>query len=167
MKKQFNLNLNKENLERFCILEWSSDFTLEELILIIKQLNSKILIAKRVKNGIQSPAPHIFIRNFTPEQLIELKTLLIQYNASFTDGFRFNGSKCYIDYMLQQYNSIKIIDSKDILEELLSTQHTIQKELYDFYNTTPLDIPLDISAKIAKKTEVYIQSFQNIQSILN
>jgi hypothetical protein len=69
--------------------------------------------------------------------------------------------------MLQQYSSIKIIDSKDILEELLSTQHTIQKELYDFYNTTPLDIPLDISAKIAKKTEVYIQSFQNIQSILN
>jgi hypothetical protein len=155
-------NLNKENLERFCILEWSSDSTLEDLVRTIQKLNNKI-VPKRTKNGTQSPAPHIFIRNFMPEQFIELKKLLIQYNASFTDGFRFAGSECDIDYMLKQYNSIKIIDSRDILEKLLNTQHTIQKELYDFYNITPLDICVEI----AKTTKIYIQSFKTIQGIFN
>ena len=156
-------NLNKENLERFCVLEWSSNSTLEDLIRAIQKLNSRILIAKKVKNGSQSPAPHIFIRNFTPEQFIELKKLLIQYNASFTDGYRFYGSECDIDYMLNQYGSIKIINDFDILKQLLSKKWSIQKELYQFYTTKPLDIDINI----AKKTEVYMQSFKTIQGIFN
>jgi hypothetical protein len=134
----FRNNLNTTHIERFFVFNITSDdiVYLKDAIYGIEKR-----FYKKTTRTINSGAPYIYIKNINIQKLIELKESIYNDDKRFSDGFCFSGSQFRCNEIIKQSTienkiSIKIINKKEYLEEVLSNINGTKKvfEFYDKYN---------------------------------
>ena len=168
IKKQHFSSRNIDYFERFIIVELSGN----ESISTIKEIIFKIKNKFYNKSGtwkfqrIKSPAPYIYLKNISGDNLIELKTTLRNEEIAFKDGVDFDGADFSLDSIKQDptiHNNLclKLVNNEDILQELIIEDFQKPKEIYQFYINESVTIESDV-----KNIEIQIKNIADINSIL-
>ena len=130
----FKSKFNTLSIERIFIINMLST-DVEQLIEIVYLIEKKYY--KKTRREV-TKAPYIFIKNISQNKLTELKETLYNDEKIFHDGFIFHGAKFKCkeiikDATLNNDISIKIVNKKEYLDEILS-EIKCSKRIYEFYD---------------------------------
>lgn len=168
VKKQHFSNRNIDNFERFVVIELSGN----ESIADIKEVVFKIKDKFYNKSGtwrwqkIKSPAPYVYLKNISDNNLIKLKTVLRNEKIAFKDGIDFDGATFSIDSIKENstiHNNLclKLVNNEDIFKKLIGEHFAKPKEIYQFYTNESIAIESDV-----KNVEIKIKNITDINFIL-
>jgi hypothetical protein len=168
IKKQHFSNRNIDYIERFLIVELCGN----EGIADIKEVIFKIKDKFYNKSGtwkferIKSPAPYIFLKGISEENLIQLKKELLDEKIIFKDGFDFSGAPFSLvsikeDSTIHNNLCLKLVNNEDILNSLISESFAKPKEIYHFFISESTTNQPNI-----KNVEIQIKNISDIKFIL-
>ncbi|MEA2077956.1 MAG: hypothetical protein U9O95_08065 [Candidatus Marinimicrobia bacterium] len=155
---------NIDNWERFVIMELSGSEDVSAIKTTV--LNIKKKYYKKLVRGIKSGAPYIYFINISKDNLKGLKTELIAENNIIKDGYDFMDAEFYtkslkVKSTIKNEISIKFINNEDNLKAMLGCDLGCTKKIYQFYHTTPIELPFDIDT-----VNIEISELSEIQQIL-
>ena len=168
IKNQHFASRNIDYFERFIIVELSGNESIADIKEIVFKIKDKFYNKSGTWRGriIKSPAPYIYLKNISDNSLIQLKTELSKESIIFKDGFDFAGADFSLDSIRQEptiHNNLclKLVNSEDILQKLVSENFQKPKEIYQFYTNESITIEPDI-----KNIGIQIKNISDINFIL-
>lgn len=152
---------NIDNWERFLIIELSGSEDVSAIKTTV--LNIKKKFYKNLVRGIKSGAPYIYFINISKDNLKRLKTELIAENNIIKDGYEFMDADFHteslkVESTIDNNISIKFINNEDNLKAMLGCNLGCTKKIYQFYNTTPIELKFDIdtvNVEISELLEIH------------
>lgn len=158
----FPRSLNTQPLHRVFVIDCSLSKSLYDIKSCIYAIQASWSNFPRRGNGKYSP--YIFLNNLEEVDLHLLKNQIFNEGLSFSDGYRFSGSKFDLDTILNAKSQLDIKfqfieNTSDLREVVSTTNHKI--EVYEFFggdNQTNLCI--------TNKSKVQIYDFNDIKDIV-
>ena len=165
IKRRYFTYRNIDNWERFFIIELSGSEDVSAIKTTVFKIKEKFY--KKLVREIKSGAPYIYFINISEDNLKRLKTELIAENNIIKDGYDFMDADFHIKCLkvkstIENEISIKFINSYDDLKAMFDCDLGCRKKIYQFYNTTSIEIPFDIDT-----LNIEIRELSEIQQILH
>lgn len=166
LRKEYFSVLNISSFERFFLLQIDSitysRSELKHLLFLISRKWSK-LSAKEPKPF----CPYIYIHGINTDELIELKTELINEDFLFWDGFDFEGAKFNPKSIVRRADSnnkikLKIINSIDFMS-LIVPEISYTKEIYQFFLE---DSFFSCTNSAIKHVQIQVSALSKIKNII-
>lgn len=168
IKKQHFSQRNIDYFERFVLVEVSENESISD----IKEAVFKIINKFYNKSGtyffqkIKSPAPYVFLKNMSDENLIQLKAEFLHEGVIFKDGIDFSGAEFSLDSIKQEstiHNNLclKFVNNEDIFIRLTDEKLKHKKEVFQFFINNSVEIESDV-----KNLTIQIKAISDINSIL-
>lgn len=165
-KKYFNLGLNTSPFERFFLIEkvrgTQGRASTIKLILLIQKKWSKLSAREE-----QSFCPYIYLHNYSPEEIVEIKTALREAGFANIDGYDFKDAKFSVESISRQathQNRIKIKFANELeeIDAIISASKKIC-EIFQFYKSVPY---FECLSKSALHIKIAIDSEESMESIV-
>ena len=164
IRKRYFTYRNIDNWERFLIIELSGAEDVSAIKTTILSIKNKFY--KKLTRKIKSGAPYVFFVNIPKEKLKKLKTELIIEKNIIKDGYDFmeadfRKESLKVKSTIENEISIKFINNEDNLKAMIGCNWGCTKKIYQFYQTTPIELSFDIDT-----VNVEISELSEIQQIL-
>lgn len=164
IKKDFFTANNVDKTIKIFVIELDGSESKSEIVLLLKTISEKYF--KQLTRDIKGEAPFIFFRNINSQRSIEVKEQLVEAKLIFKDGYDFLNSKFNLISITSKSSkenriSIKIVNNKTELNQVIDFNFNAMKEVYQFFKSKPLLISQDI-----KETNIEIQNSNEILRII-
>lgn len=150
MRSRYFSKVNIESEARFFILDLpvgTSEAEILQTLRVIRRKWSSHMV--RRKPDRDRYAPYVFLRKTTPDQLANIKRILLEEDCVFLDGYPFLGADFSISSISTQQTyqnkiSLRFLNSKD---DLLSCLNALNQptSIYQFFIEKPLTIEEEIT----------------------
>ncbi|MCB2184727.1 MAG: hypothetical protein KQH63_22100 [Desulfobulbaceae bacterium] len=150
MRSRYFSKVNIEPEARFFVLDLPGSTSEAEILQILRLIRRKWSshMVKR-KPDRDRYAPYVFLCKTNPEQLTNIKRILLEEGCVFRDGYPFQHSNFSVSSISQQQTyqnkiSMRFINSKDDLFCCFNALNQ-PKSIYQFFIDTPLSIEEEIT----------------------
>ena len=166
IKKKHFTNLNIDNWERFIIIELYGNESISNIKAMLLTIKKKFY--KTSNNKIKSGAPYIYLYNISSINLAKIKKKLITDNVLIRDGHDFKDADFCLNSLkikstIENNISIKFINNRDNLKQILKFNFDRTKIIYNFHYTKPYKKNLED----IKIVSIKINNISEIEKILN
>jgi len=164
IRKEFFTFRNADKTIRIFILEFDGSESITEIVTLLIKISKKYL--KILTRDIKGEAPFIYIQNIDSNNFIEVKEKLVDNEIVFKDGYdfflsKFNLNSLCIKSTKENQISLKLINNKKELNQVIDFNFNSLKEIYQFYISKPININQEI-----KETKIAIQNANEIFKII-